>query len=454
MVLGGACLMVMAGGIWYFEADFLKVKNSVLVRSDGQEISITGRIIKEPQVGYKNSKLIIAVKELTLSSGETLKAKEIGKVIVYADKYSDYKYGDYVSVSGKSNTPKQLNGFDYQGYLAKDGIATTLAYPKITIIDTEEKLDLFQTVYSKLLFFKDKLREQMQNNLPPQEEAIIQAMILGDNGVMDDALKKNLSLSGLSHAIAISGAHIVLFSFFAFELFLLMGFWKKQAALSAAILIIVYVILSGGAASAVRSGIMGCLLLLAPLFDRAAYNERTLVLAAGLILLQNPLVFKFDLGFQLSFLAVAGLIFLSPYLDHWLERKVFKKRANWLKEVLVATVCAQILTFPVLVFNFGYFSIISFISNILAIPALPALMALGLLFPLAGLIVPTLGWFISFFCSLLLKYLILVIEQSAKFPYAAIDLKISSIAVIVLYSVILFFIIKINNKKDFYFLRQ
>jgi competence protein ComEC len=398
-VLSGFCLLMFIFGAYLFNTRYLSIVNNIFIANDQNNAIMYGKIIREPQLGYKNQKLVVSIQKIILDSGKEFNSAELGKIIIYTNNFEEYHYAEQIKLSGKINIPKNLNGFDYQGYLAKDGIVASLNYPKIEVLNNSPRLSIFEFVYSKTLGFKNLMRQQIEKDLSPREGAVIQAMILGDNNMMPDELKQKLSQSGLSHAIAISGAHIVLFSIIIFEVLLFFGLWKKQAAGISIILIVVYVILVGAMASAVRSGIMACLLMLAQLFDRQGESERVLVLAAFLILLQNPLALKYDLGFELSFLAIIGLIFLAPYISNWLA-KIFKDKFKSLNEILSATLAAQILTLPILVFNFGYFSTVSILSNILTSPIMPFLMASGIGFPLIGMIVPFFGFVTSFFCSL------------------------------------------------------
>lgn len=454
IVFIGFGLIVLSAGIYSFQSNLSLLNDNLLIKLNQKQAVMIGRVIKEPQESYKNLKLIIAVEKVILESGEeiSLENKEIGWAIIFASNFSNYKYQDLIKAEGVISVPQNLNGFDYQGYLAKEGIVVTMAYPKIEIISSNEKLNLFQSFYSNILNFKARMRTQIQNNLPPLEAAVISAMILGDSGAMSDELKQELSKSGLSHAIAISGAHIVLFSMIMFEIFLFFGLWKKQAALITIILIIIYVGLVGGMASAVRSGIMGCLLMASQLFDRSAENERLLGFAGFLILFQNPLALKYDLGFQLSFLAIFGLIFVAPHINHWLLKKTGNK-FKIIIGIISATLAAQILTLPILVFNFGYVSTIVLISNFLTASLMPILMGLGIAFPLIGIIFPFLGQIISFPLLILTKYLLWVVEVCAKMPFSTINFEIGIFTMVLTYLMILFFILKQKNKlKDLVFL--
>lgn len=452
-VLIGFCLLLFVCGIYLFEFKYADISKNIFILNDQNNAVIIGKNIREPQPGYKNQRLIVSVKKIILDSGTEFSGQELGKIIIYTDNFKEYEYGSQIKAIGKINIPKELNGFDYKGYLAKDGIVATLNYPKIEIVNNALNLNILEVAYLKILKFKDLMRGQIEKNLGPEEGAVNQAMILGDNATMSDELKQKLSQSGLSHVIAISGAHIVLFSVIIFETLLFFGLWKKQAATASIVLIVLYVILVGAMASAVRSGIMACLLMLAQLFDRQGESERVLILAAFFILLQNPLALKYDLGFELSFLAIIGLIFVAPYISHQFAR-LFKDKFKTLNEVLSATIAAQILTLPVLVFNFGYFSTVSILSNILISPIMPILMALGLCFPLVGLILPFFGFFLSFFCSVLIKYLLLVVDLTAKAPFSVLNFKISILIMVIVYVLIAVFIWQQRKKNNFTFLSQ
>lgn len=440
-VLAGAGLIFFSIAVCLFQYKYFSVLNNILVSNDGESVILVGQVIREPQLGYKNQRLVFSVEKIIFDSGKEVvnNQKELGKVLIYTNNYDEYKYLDRLQVQGIIKIPKNLGQFDYQGYLAKEGIAATLNYPQIAFLSSSEKVNFVQNLYSKILFFKKLMRVQMEKNLEPRAGAVNQAMILGDSQMMPDELKQKLSQSGLSHAIAISGAHIVLFSLIVFEALLFFGFWKKQAASITLFLIVFYVILVGGMASAVRSGIMAGLLMLAELFDRVGENERLLAIAGFFILLQNPLALKYDLGFQLSFLAMMGLFWFAPLIKNWLLKKSNGKWQEFI-EVLSATIAAQIFTFPILIFNFGYVSIVSLLSNLLITPLMPFLMAFGLIFPIIGLIFSKLGWLLSFFDGVLTKGLLLIVDWSASVPFAILSFQINAWLVGLMYLIIFIFV--------------
>jgi competence protein ComEC len=267
---------------------------------------------------------------------------------------------------------------------------------------------------------------------------------------MDKETKDKLSKSGLSHIIAISGSHIVVFSAMLFEVLLFLGLWRKQAQIGAILFTFLYVFLVGLPASAVRAGIMVSLLFLAQILGRQSFNLRTLVLAAFLILFQNPLLLKFDLGFQLSFLAVLGLILMGPVFNHWLNL-LFKDRLGFVRELLAMTFSAQVFTIPLLIYSFGYFSIVSLVSNILAVPPTPFLMGLGLLLPLIGMVSPILGWIVAIPSIILLGYLMLVVNVSSIIPFAILNIQLPVIVLIVFYIPFLYLGYR-SKKKELEFL--
>jgi competence protein ComEC len=157
----------------------------------------------------------------------------------------------------------------------------------------------------------------------------------------------------------------------------------------------------------------------------------------------NPLLLKFDLGFQLSFMAVLGIILTSPVFNKWLD-VIFRGRLKWLQEILAMTISAQIFTLPLLISSFGYFSIISLLSNIVVLPITPLLMALGVLVPILGMIV-------AIPCSFLLSYLMWVVDVSSQIPFAIMKVNLPFIILIIIYLPFLYLAYK-GKRKELEFL--
>ncbi|MBU0619343.1 ComEC/Rec2 family competence protein [Patescibacteria group bacterium] len=156
---------------------------------------------------------------------------------------------------------------------------------------------------------------------------------------------------------------------------------RKIAIILSGFVILLYVLLVGAEPAIVRAGIMAGVALIAGFLGREADGLRVLVFTAGLMLLSQP-VLLWDIGFQLSFLATLGLILLVPRLD-FLDHLI--KPVGLVKDIKETT-AAQLMVFPVLLFNFQSFSWLGFLVNPLVLWLVPLIMALGL-------VQITLGWF-------------------------------------------------------------
>jgi competence protein ComEC len=291
-----------------------------------------------------------------------------------------------------------------------------LNFPKVEIVLTKHQYDVCSYLYEKILFFKQKIRESIQRNFLPPQSSILEGTILGDNGAMTNDLKTKLNITGLRHIISVSGTHIVILSSIIMSLLLAVGLWRGQAFYIAMSFICFYIILTGLPASGIRAGIMGGLYLLAQKLGRQSMGSRVIVMACAGMLLINPLLLIYDVGFQLSFLAVMGLIYLEPFIKN-LIKMITRDRAEELIGIISTTFAAQIFTLPIMIYNFGNISFIAPITNLLVLPIVYWLMVFGFLASMAGIFSSAIGWILSIPCWILLTYFVKVIDFFSK-PWA------------------------------------
>ena len=438
-------LLLFSFGIFHYANSLERIRTNTLASLDKQTVRIIGAVAED--IGRDTEKSKVTVDVLSKEG------RAVGRMMVYTDKFINLEYRDKIMIVGEMKKPEKIEDFDYPGYLAKDGISSIMTYPEIVVIEKHFYSNFWQRIVSAIYSFKEMAREEIKSDMSIKESAVMQGMILGDSDKMDSDFKQSLSLSGLSHVIAISGSHIVLFSAMLFEVLILLGLWRKQAQGAVIIFTFAYIFLSGMLASAVRSWIMISLMLFAQIIDRASGGLRAMVFAGALMVIGNPLLLKFDLGFQLSFLAVFGLIFAGPVFNEWLD-KLFKGRYSFLREVMAMTLSAELFTFPILACTFGYFSAVSFLANIIVAPIVPIIMATGVLFPLLGMICHPLGFAASLICSMFVKCLIFIIEISPRIPFATIQTDIPFILLILFYIPIILFLSKEKKRKNLDFLRQ
>ena len=402
----------------------------------GKKTAFEGRIVKDPDIKEKNVQLVMRPRGVGRES-----------VLITTERFSEYRYGDVVRVSGTMDKPPVFEDFDYAKYLAVKGIYALVNYPEIEVLEKGEYPSILSVAYGKILDVKHKLRGVAFRHLSPPESIILGALTLGDQSRLTQDMKDLLNRTGLRHIIAISGQHVVILTAMLMALLLGAGLWRKQAILFSAILITVFIILSGAEASAVRAGVMGSMLFAGQYMGRMQDSLRLLVFAATLMLVQNPLLLLYDVGFQLSCLAVLGIIISFDFFKKVLAKTSF---APWVRDIVAMNFSAQALTLPILVYNFGYVSLAGVLTNILVLPIIPILIGLGFMFLIGGVVLPLLGLVFSFPVFFLLAYFNWVMEFFSKLPFASITLEhLSSVWLLVVYVPLFFLLRRFKSEQDF-----
>lgn len=456
IVIIGFCLLFLVTGVWRHQQAELKIIHPLV-----QRISFVGIVVSEPDIRENKIKLIIEVDETSShlhaarASRARVTEKISGKILVTTKRYPEYQYGDKLKITGKIQVPPVFEDFNYRSFLAKNGIYSVMHRPQIELLERENYIGATYVIYAKILSFKDKLRESIYQNLSPPQSSVLGAMILGDKRRMSDGLKEKLNITGVRHITAISGMHITILSIILMQILIGLGFWRKQAFYLTLTFLILFIVMVGLPPSAIRAGIMGGLFLLAQYLGRQNFSIRAVVFAAAAMLIENPLLLRLDVGFQLSFLALMGIIYLGPIFENWLKR-VPDNLLGFIKlrSIMILTFSAQLFTLPILIYNFGRISLIAPLTNVLILPLLPFILGAGFLFSVMGIIWQTLGWVFSWPAWLLLTYLTTIVDWLSQIPLAALTLQnIHWVWLVVAYLVLGIIIWRLQKSQKLKFLK-
>jgi len=405
-------------GIFRTEKALLPEDNLKKWRDTGEITSFIGTVIKEPDIRDVQVKYTVLVEPTD------------ERILVSTELFPEYFYKDKIRFTGKLETPKNSSEFNYQEFLIKDNIRTISFYPEIELIERENF-----SIFQKILEIKDVLRNSTSRILPSPYSEILMAMMLGDTRSLPQFVKDIYNSVGLSHILAISGSHIAIIIGILISLLGLTRLKKHSFYIILSILIF-YIVLIGYPASAVRAGIMGSILLLGEKIKRPYLIERSLIIAAFFMLIINPLFLRYDIGFQLSFLAVLGIALCQDIFKDFFN-KIFKGRIKWLQYVLAITLAAQVYTLPIVIYNFGFFSLFSPLVNILIVPMLTFLTILSFIAIFAGVISSFLGTILAFPLYLMLIYIQKISIYFGNLPLNGITVNsLSFFWVIVLYLII------------------
>ncbi|MEK9165560.1 MAG: ComEC/Rec2 family competence protein [Patescibacteria group bacterium] len=401
------------------QVDVRTVKPDHIAYYNGQELEIRGVIIDEPDVREESVKYTIG--EIRLAPAQSVK----GRLLVTTRLYPRLLFGDFVSLRCKLKQPEEFNGFAYDKYLAKAKIYSLCYYPTIKQINTDvERISANASIAVKIkqqIFkLKNNFIVQISKILPSPHSALLSGLLLGDTAGMPDYLKQKFIDTGVVHIVAISGYNITII----ISLFLSLAPYLYLSRRRSWILILpslaVFVIITGAESSVVRAAIMGVIAALAGESGRLSDVKRLLLITAVIMVIVNPYVLRFDAGFQLSFLATLGLIYITPRLEqgvNWfIENSLFRFPSfmvtigTIIRESAVTTIGANIAVAPLLLLQFGRISLISPVVNILILWIIPAIMSVGFIAVMASYLLLHGGQFLGWFVWIMLEYVIEIVK--------------------------------------------
>jgi len=399
-------------------------------------ISIYGKIITYPQETENSQKFVLSVEEVNQTKIKT-------KILVYFGKDKNFYKGEKIRILGKIKEPPSFEDFDYKNYLYRQGIVGVVYYPELK--EVEEANFLYKIVNGA----RKKADKVFSEGLPYPENYFVKAVILGEKRELPEKLKEIFNKSGIRHITAISGMHIVVLLNILTSFLIALGLWRQQAGLLSLFFIVLYIFFIGFQPSAVRAAIMGAGVIIAQIFGRLPDTTRFLLLAAVAMLFTNPFLI-YDIGFQLSFLAAAGINYLTPFFSQKLKRV---PNVCGLRDVLSMSLGAQVFTIPLLLYHFEYFSFLSFLTNILVVPLMPLLLGLGILALIFGFISSWLSFVVFLPLFIISRYIIWVASTFSQFTNFILNIKIS-LALVIFYYLCLFVLVrKILTKQKYWFLK-
>lgn len=402
VLLGSIVLCFCALGILRMEWASWFIEVPSLETMVGSEIERTGTIIREPDVRQSTQHLYIETETTTL--------------LAITDPYAEYAYGDRVEVSGELTKPESFETdlgrtFDYPGYLHARDVSYLFLYPEITVTETNVGNGILEMLFAG----KQAFMHAVESVVPEPQVGLGEGLLLGEKRALGDEWEEIFRRTGIIHIVVLSGYNVMLVVTFVMYICARL-FGLRLRVVFGIIAITIFALLVGPSATVVRASVMASLLLVAQATGHTYAVMRALVFAGCCMLLINPYLLAFDTGFQLSFVATAGLVLLAPMIERFLH---LVPTQGGVREFVTATIATQIFVLPILLYQIGEFSVVAVFANVLVLPVVALAMLLTGITGLVALITPSVATIFAYPTYLVLQYILFVAHLLGSLPFAA-----------------------------------
>jgi len=405
-----------------------------------------GEIIRPPTQSNKSTKLIIDFLYLqTENDFESAK----GRSIVYLDtsKSKDLGVGDIVYIRGSPRRVERTtnpNQFDYQQYTARQGVHFQQFVYQVSPV--AERRD--PSIWAITAKFKRKANTVFAQTIPNDKvRSILNALILGDKKGVEEEVSDHFAAAGVMHILAVSGLHVgLIYVVFSWCFRILPYELRKRRWLETLLvitLLIGYAFLTGLSPSVLRAVTMFGFIAIGSATGRKTNIYNALAASALLLLIIDPHLI-YSVGFQLSYLAVFGIVYLQPKLYALIQPKYWLFEKAW--ALVCVSVAAQLATAPLSIYYFNQFPTYFLIANLFIIPAAFVMLTGGLLLLILSSF-ETLSLVFGRCLSFFVEWSYHFISALSNLPFGQLTgIKLSAIETLFLYGVFIFVILTFTQK--------
>lgn len=349
----------------------------------------------------------------------TVETKDGVRVLVITDPYREFRYGEQVRIEGNITYPEAFTTefnrtFAYDKYLHARGVTHTILYPEAIVVTdgpATPRLPLHILYKGKAAFL-----DALQRVVPEPSAGLGAGLLLGEKQALGDEREEIFRETGIIHIVVLSGYNVALVVLFVTTILGSFCSTRLQTILGIAA-IVLFALLVGPSPTVVRASIMASLILIAAATGETYAVLRGLVFAGMVMVGINPYLLAFDTGFQLSFVATAGLILIAPLLVPYLT---FIPSFASMREYVAATLATQIAVLPILLYQIGQLSLVAVVVNVLVLPLVAPAMLATALAGAGAMVENTLGLLLGSGADLILLLIISIAEWFGALPFAAV----------------------------------
>lgn len=372
--LGIAVVAVLA-----YEASIPRIGDDSVARWAGQGVVVVrGTVAADGEIRGASQRFRLDSAEIYAAGAWR---EPDGDVLVTTGRFREYRAGDEIEVEGQLRLSSTAAPFDYRTYLLRRGIHAEMFFPRIERTGAGDQSPLAGAVAA----LRRDIATSIEETLPPVEAGLAQGVLVGRAPALPATVKQQLRATGLSHLVVVSGQNITLAGAFAAAL-LTPVIGRRRALLGAIGIAWGYALLAGLSPAVTRSAVMVSLAFAALWLGRPGSGVLALGLSGFALTVLDPQVVH-DVGFQLSFGAMTGIMLVAPAFSRLLTgQREEGGRSNPFIEAVAVGAAATAGTLPIQIHHFESVSLVALPANLLVVPAFPLMLASAGLSAIAGML--------------------------------------------------------------------
>ena len=437
--------------------------NDVSLYAKGQNVTITGVIASEPEVVNDKTKFTVKALRVRTYTGEFTTSGRIAVSVYKSTEKSRLEtmpsYGDGISIRGRlrrPSSPSNPGAFDYKQYLVRQRVFCTMSTGTgmVSVLQPADRTPKWLAAR-----FKAKLESQAKSLFPEVNAVLLLGILLGGYTSLDPNIQSLFMKAGVMHLLAASGYNCGILA--GISIYLLRRMTAPRAFMYWVVIALLwgFTMLAGAGPSIVRAAVMMTAFLSAYLLKRAPDMINIVFFSSLVILGFNPLAL-YDVGFQLSFAAVLGIVLALPIMQHRLDglftidrRQSGKavKYTLWAAKSIVGavvlSVVASVATGPITAYYFNYLSLVSVVANAFTALLVMLITATGISVLALGAIWPALGKLAAPLVTIVTGCMLGVVSELGSLSWASLSVRSPSPILLISYYLTLLGVLEYAYRK-------